>query len=358
MFSQNGYYHSAATILVAPVSLILILETKNRSKFLWNQNLKIARCLLILVAHHLHLPSVCGRVLYVVLTIFIWTRNVFSLNIEHFTEVHEDPGIQYDRWKISYAQKMGHTNYPFLIEYFFQTQVSGHQIFPRTIFSLFQAFAKPPISRLYTQLLRIFANLRKVRCHQRSLTPHLPATNAPTALPTTSPAHSLSLHIFFTNSSMADEDVQALVLDNGSGMCKAGFAGDDAPRAVFPSIVGRPKHPGVSLRWNPCHDIHIHNTNLVTWPPLNSRTNRSWLAWTRKMPTSATRPSQREVSSPSSIPLSTASWQTGMTWRRSGLVRLSMYHALLFKRKRDEGLIHDTVTISIRTYVTHHHSFS
>ena len=46
---------------------------------------------------------------------------------------------------------------------------------------------------------------------------------------------------------MADEDVQALVLDNGSGMCKAGFAGDDAPRAVFPSIVGRPKHPGVSI---------------------------------------------------------------------------------------------------------------
>ena len=41
---------------------------------------------------------------------------------------------------------------------------------------------------------------------------------------------------------MADEDVAALVIDNGSGMCKAGFAGDDAPRAVFPSIVGRPRH--------------------------------------------------------------------------------------------------------------------
>jgi len=39
-----------------------------------------------------------------------------------------------------------------------------------------------------------------------------------------------------------DEDVSALVIDNGSGMCKAGFAGDDAPRAVFPSIVGRPRH--------------------------------------------------------------------------------------------------------------------
>jgi actin beta/gamma 1 len=27
----------------------------------------------------------------------------------------------------------------------------------------------------------------------------------------------------------------------------AGFAGDDAPRAVFPSIVGRPKHPGIMV---------------------------------------------------------------------------------------------------------------
>ena len=44
-----------------------------------------------------------------------------------------------------------------------------------------------------------------------------------------------------------DEDVAALVVDNGSGMCKAGFAGDDAPRAVFPSIVGRPRHQGVMV---------------------------------------------------------------------------------------------------------------
>jgi hypothetical protein len=31
-----------------------------------------------------------------------------------------------------------------------------------------------------------------------------------------------------------EDEVAALVIDNGSGMCKAGFAGDDAPRAVFP----------------------------------------------------------------------------------------------------------------------------
>jgi len=43
------------------------------------------------------------------------------------------------------------------------------------------------------------------------------------------------------------DEVAALVVDNGSGMCKAGFAGDDAPRAVFPSIVGRPKMPGIMV---------------------------------------------------------------------------------------------------------------
>ena len=47
-----------------------------------------------------------------------------------------------------------------------------------------------------------------------------------------------------------DEEMAALVVDNGSGMCKAGFAGDDAPRAVFPSIVGRPKHQVRSCVYN------------------------------------------------------------------------------------------------------------
>jgi actin len=42
---------------------------------------------------------------------------------------------------------------------------------------------------------------------------------------------------------MSDEETSnALVIDNGSGMVKAGFSGDDAPRSVFPSIVGRPRH--------------------------------------------------------------------------------------------------------------------
>jgi len=46
---------------------------------------------------------------------------------------------------------------------------------------------------------------------------------------------------------MDHEENTACVIDNGSGMMKAGFAGDDAPRAVFPSIVGRPKFTGVMV---------------------------------------------------------------------------------------------------------------
>ncbi|XP_051786793.1 actin-like isoform X4 [Erpetoichthys calabaricus] len=44
-----------------------------------------------------------------------------------------------------------------------------------------------------------------------------------------------------------EDQITSLIIDNGSGMCKAGFAGDDAPRAAFPSIVGRPKHQGIMV---------------------------------------------------------------------------------------------------------------
>ena len=37
---------------------------------------------------------------------------------------------------------------------------------------------------------------------------------------------------------MAEEEVAALVVNNGSGMFYTGFAGIDAPRAVFPTFAG------------------------------------------------------------------------------------------------------------------------
>ena len=55
---------------------------------------------------------------------------------------------------------------------------------------------------------------------------------------------------------MSDVEVAALVVDNGSGMCKAGFAGDDAPRAVFPSLVGRAKMPGIMVGMDQKDPLH------------------------------------------------------------------------------------------------------
>ena len=45
---------------------------------------------------------------------------------------------------------------------------------------------------------------------------------------------------------MVDSQVH-VVIDNGSGLCKAGFSGEEAPRSVFPCIVGRPKVPGIMV---------------------------------------------------------------------------------------------------------------
>lgn len=42
-----------------------------------------------------------------------------------------------------------------------------------------------------------------------------------------------------------DDEFEPVVIDNGSGLLKAGFADDDAPKHVFPTVIGKPKSPGV-----------------------------------------------------------------------------------------------------------------
>lgn len=49
---------------------------------------------------------------------------------------------------------------------------------------------------------------------------------------------------------MSEEKGVPVVIDNGSGMCKAGLSGDDAPRSSFPSIVGRPKYENILVGMN------------------------------------------------------------------------------------------------------------
>jgi len=44
-----------------------------------------------------------------------------------------------------------------------------------------------------------------------------------------------------------EEETTSIVIDTGSGSIKGGFAGDEAPRTVFPSIVGTPKNPSIMV---------------------------------------------------------------------------------------------------------------
>ncbi|KAI9694561.1 MAG: Actin-like protein [Bathelium mastoideum] len=113
-----------------------------------------------------------------------------------------------------------------------------------------------------------------------------------------------------------------VVLDNGSGTIRAGFAGEDFPKATFPSFVGRPKHlrvlagalegdvfigpraqelrgllkirypleHGIVTEWDDMERIwqYVYSEELktlseehpvlLTEPPLNPRTNRDTAA--------------------------------------------------------------------------------
>ncbi|KAL5961738.1 actin [Taenia solium] len=44
---------------------------------------------------------------------------------------------------------------------------------------------------------------------------------------------------------MHGDEAVPIVIDNGSGVSKSGFAGEDSPRSVIPSVVGRPKYESV-----------------------------------------------------------------------------------------------------------------
>jgi len=53
------------------------------------------------------------------------------------------------------------------------------------------------------------------------------------------------------------EQIMTIVIDNGSGMCKAGFSGEEKPHCCFPQIVGRPKTHGAGF--SEVKDIYLGN---------------------------------------------------------------------------------------------------
>jgi len=56
---------------------------------------------------------------------------------------------------------------------------------------------------------------------------------------------------------------QAVIIDNGSGFIKAGFAGDDTPRVVFPSLVGKRLNPVRPIVGKPLNPVSAGQNTYV-----------------------------------------------------------------------------------------------
>lgn len=71
--------------------------------------------------------------------------------------------------------------------------------------------------------------------------PSYTTNNPPSVIEVPTHAHLLALY------TMAEATLHnaPIVIDNGSGTIRAGFAGEEIPSSYFPSFVGRPKHPRV-----------------------------------------------------------------------------------------------------------------
>jgi actin len=61
---------------------------------------------------------------------------------------------------------------------------------------------------------------------------------------------------------MQDYVDYAMVIDNGTFTMKAGFSGDDAPRAFFPTVVGRLKSPKLQPPASFPKDVYVGDEAL------------------------------------------------------------------------------------------------
>uniref|UniRef100_A0A0M3IC42 Actin n=1 Tax=Ascaris lumbricoides TaxID=6252 RepID=A0A0M3IC42_ASCLU len=61
---------------------------------------------------------------------------------------------------------------------------------------------------------------------------------------------------------MCDKQVTVSAVDNGSGMCNAGFPVSDTTRAVFSSTVGQPKHQACFIS-----PLNFFNISIIPMKP-------------------------------------------------------------------------------------------
>ena len=78
---------------------------------------------------------------------------------------------------------------------------------------------------------------------------------------------------------MASTDAKPVVINNGSWMIQAGFAADDAPRAVFPSIVGRPRDSRQIMHGKEAFfgdEAMVKRGELSIQHPIQNGTTQNW----------------------------------------------------------------------------------
>lgn len=78
-----------------------------------------------------------------------------------------------------------------------------------------------------------------------------------------------------------EDNTSALIIDNGSGYIKAGVAGDDAPKTCFPTLIGRPKQPGMMVGMDQKdqyigHEVTSKEGVLLMSSPINHGIIENW----------------------------------------------------------------------------------
>lgn len=103
------------------------------------------------------------------------------------------------------------------------------------------------------------------RAGSRSVTVQVVPSSARAPQNHTPPPHT---HTVSVVSKMSIPEGVPIVCDNGSGVVKAGFAGEDAPRAMFSSVIGRARHQLAMCgkQGSPLHPhICIHSLTNISW---------------------------------------------------------------------------------------------
>ena len=73
-----------------------------------------------------------------------------------------------------------------------------------------------------------------------------------------------------------DDEFLAVVIDLGSGLTKAGFSGEEQPRAIFPSVIGRTDHAEGSTPSVVCCELALSNPSLTLEAPVHQGVVVNW----------------------------------------------------------------------------------